>query len=371
MNQAFIFVDNLRIGGFQRLALDQAYGLGDRGFNTSILVLDDIPTTRVPSFLTSEVALIETHNVKLASIGKTRKSQLLAMVRILKSQPAPTLLLSHSLRATLLLRIASWVSQQPAKIITTIHQLPTLSAPKQRLLRFVYAQFTWRLIAYSEAVKADWDARVNGNRMFKTLVARKRIQVIRNGIYLNRLPSDVNASADDTQRRLVYLGRNTAWKGINTFLEIAGQPELQHFELLFMIPDEKDLDVEALPNSIKHRIQVLAGKPISAFTPRKGDVHLYPANYGAAAKFVESVSLNCLELACLGVPTILTVRGLGTWPDLAGAGIFHETDWQDHSGIARTILEISHERITDWKIEEVKNKVSIQNQISSLLNLSD
>jgi hypothetical protein len=31
MSRALLFVDNLRIGGFQRLALDQAYGLSERG----------------------------------------------------------------------------------------------------------------------------------------------------------------------------------------------------------------------------------------------------------------------------------------------------------------------------------------------------
>jgi glycosyltransferase involved in cell wall biosynthesis len=371
MESVFIFVDNLRIGGFQRLALDQAYALGDRGFRTTLYVLGELPSVDIPNFLDSERILLASQNVGLVSVGNSRVGQLTAINTILKSKEVPTLILSHSLRATFLLRVASWLHLKRLRIITTIHQLPTLSAPRQRLQRFVYAQFTWRLLAYSSAVKADWDTRVGGNLIFKTLIARKSISVLRNGIYLNRLPINVNLSTESPNPRLIYLGRNTAWKGVATFLELARRPELLHFDLLFMIPDKKDLDIRSLPLGVRKRIQIVAGKPISSYIPRHGDVHLYPANYGPDAKFVESVSLNCLELACLGVPTILTKDGLGTWPDLAKASIFYETDWVDHSLIASEILRVSQVRFSNLEIQKIAEIVNIQNQISNLLALAD
>jgi glycosyltransferase involved in cell wall biosynthesis len=371
MDRAFIFVDNLRIGGFQRLALDQSYALGDRGFRTILFVLGELPLANVPNFLDSERLLLASQNVELVSIGKSRVAQMTAIISIIKSRELPTLILSHSLRATFLLRVASSLRRRRLKVITTIHQLPTLSAPRQRLQRFIYAQFTWRLLAYSSAVKADWDARASSNLIFRTLIARKSIGVLRNGIYLKRLPININQSKESQAGRLIYLGRNTSWKGVATFLELASRPELLHFELLFMIPDKKDLDIQALPLEVRRRIQIVAGKPISSFTPRRGDVHLYPANYGPDAKFVESVSLNCLELACLGVPTVLTKNGLGTWPDLAKASIFYETDWGDYSAIAREILRVSHLKFSNLEIQKITKIIDIQNQISELLALTD
>ena len=141
--------------------------------------------------------------------------------------------------------------------------------------------------------------------------------------------------------------------------------------MLFMIPDQKDLGIQELPLEVRNRIQVVAGKPISSYIPRHGDVHLYPANYGPDAKFVESVSLNCLELACLGVPTILTKNGLGTWPDLANASIFYQTDWIDHALIAKEILRVSQVEFSDLEIQKLAEIIYIQNQISNLLSLAD
>jgi hypothetical protein len=194
---------------------------------------------------------------------------------------------------------------------------------------------------------------------------------MRNGIYLRRLPKLSQNLRATQSPRLIYLGRNTSWKGVSTFFEIAKQPELKKFDLLFMVPSVEDVDLSSLDQDVKERVTVVAGKTMAAYQPRLGDVHLYPANYGESAKYIESVSLNCLELACVGVPTLLTKNGLGTWPDLAGFSIFHETDWKDHCEIAAQILEISEMVFEDVVARELSSKINIQNQLSKLIKLSD
>jgi glycosyltransferase involved in cell wall biosynthesis len=255
------------------------------------------------------------------------------------------------------------------KVITTIHQLPTLSRPRQRFQRFVYAQFSWRLLAYSCAVKADWDARSRHNMFFRILMASKRIEVMRNGIYLKRLPNYKRIPQAADAPRLIYLGRNTSWKGVATFLEIAMQPKLKKFDLLFMVPSTHDVELSSLSADIRSRTTVVGGKTIASYQPRLGDIHLYPANYGEAARYIESVSLNCLELACLGVPTLLTRHGLGTWPDLVDFEIFHETDWMNYSEIADQILEISELEIKESVVQEISSNIDIQNQLTKLIAL--
>ena len=370
MSRALLFVDNLRIGGFQRLALDQAYGLSELGYRTTIYVLDELPTSQTPNFLSSEQDLLSSLQVEIVSIGKSRTSQLHALFRIARQENSKTLVLSHSLRATALTFIVNLKLGNRLKIISTIHQLPTLSGSRQRFQRFVYAQFSWRILAYSSAVKADWDIRAGRNIFFRKFFARKKIEVMRNGIYLSRLPKLSQNPRDAHSPRLIYLGRNTSWKGVSTFFEIAKQPELKKFELLFMVPGIDDVDLSSLDQDIRERVTVIAGKTIAAYQPRLGDVHLYPANYGEAAKYIESVSLNCLELACVGVPTLLTRNGLGTWPDLSNFAIFHETDWKNYSEIAGQILEISELVFGDVIALELSSKIDIQNQLSKLIELS-
>jgi hypothetical protein len=59
-------------------------------------------------------------------------------------------------------------------------------------------------------------------------------------------------------------------------------------------------------------------KSFRDYKPSYGDVHLYPANYGTSAKFIESISINCLEMASVGIPSFITRGGLLTWPEFLG-----------------------------------------------------
>lgn len=370
MPNAILFVDNLRMGGFQRLALDQAYGLAKLGYKTTIYVLDHIPLKPTASFINSESEIISNLQIKILTLGKSRWTQLRRLFKVLLRTDSDWLVLSHSLRATFLISLVNLKLNKRVKVISTIHQLPTLSAPRQRLIRFIYAQFSWRLLAYSAAVKADWDARVQRNYIFKNLIARKEIEVVRNGIYLDRLPPTNNHSFSNSPPRLVYLGRNTSWKGVSTFLEIGLSPELRSFDLLFMVPNFEDIDLSSVDEVNLRRISIHAGETISSYEPRLGDVHLYPANYGGGAKFIESVSLNCLELACLGIPTLLSKNGLGTWPDLVQFNIFHETDWADRGQVIKEILRISALRYEPATVKILKSKIDIKNQLHKLIEIS-
>jgi glycosyltransferase involved in cell wall biosynthesis len=370
MPEAILIVDNLRIGGFQRLALDQAYGLSERGYKTRIYLLDDVPSKDVPSFLSSESALITKFEIKIQTLGKSRSAQLMELFKISLKADAHTLVLSHSLRATFLLFFVNLRVRNRLKVITTIHQLPTLSDSRQRFIRFIYAQFSWRLLAYSTAVKADWDARVQHNFIFKNFIARKRIEVLRNGIYRSRLPGNHALSVHQSRPRLIYLGRNASWKGMSSFLEISQLPKLSGFDVLIMVPSQEDINFSSLGSADIKRFSIITGKTIATYRPQRGDIHLYPANYGDA-EYIESVSLNCLELACLGVPTLLTRNGLGTWPDLLEFGIFHETEWEDMGKIADQILSISSLSFPSEIVDSLALKIDIHNQLGNLIHLSN
>lgn len=366
MRSAFILVDNLRIGGFQRLALDQAYEFSKRGYSVQLIVMDDLPDLKTPSFTHLEYQIITDANIDLKPVGKSRLGQLRSLKDSLSELSTADVLLSHSLRATFLLFLAFKLSGKGNSTITTIHQLPSLSRPKQRFQRFLYAQFTSYLLAYSEAVKLDWQNRFNNNWLLGRLFHCKEIQVLRNGVFLDRLPRQLSPSSEVGTPRLVYLGRNTSWKGVSTFLSVAAHSSLENFEILFLVPRLEDLDQASFPEEIRDRISIIAGKSISSYSPRRGDVHLYPANYGPGATSIESVSLNCLELACLGIPTILTVGGLLTWPDLIDCGIFFETDWKEASEVANLVKQVSCTHYSSEVVNKLRGLICISNQVTNL-----
>ena len=369
MKLALIVVDNLRIGGFQRLALDQAYCLSERGYRVNVLVMTDESKISDSNFILIERPILSKLNVQITWLKNSRVSQVIALRKVLLSAQEDCLLISHSLRATTLLRVSRLFMNNKPKIITTIHQLPTLSRKRQRFQRFVYAQFTDVLCAYSQAVQSDWKSQTQSSFIRRKLLSHKEIRVLRNGVYLPRLPNPSDRNDLKAAPRLIFLGRNTAWKGLDTFFQIVCRPELSDFEILFLVPFGDAIQVDNLPDYVRSKVTVISGKTIASYEPREGDVHIYPANYGVAARFIESVSLNCLELASLGIPTLLTKSGLDTWPDLEEFGIFHETDWRSMDTIVEQVLTLTKKVYSPIEIDAIRELIDINNQINVYENL--
>lgn len=369
MLSAVLILDNLRMGGFQRLALDQAYSLSENGYSVRILVLSTPISSKEPSFLFIEEDLIRQLKVQIYFLGESRLSQIFSLNRIVGKLSREDLLLSHTLRGTALLLIQKFRIQSRAKLITTIHQLPTLSAPRQRFKRFCYAQLTDILTGYSVAVKADWMEKIEYYPKFIRFFFQKELQVLRNGIYLNRLPS-VNF-AETYQPRIIYLGRSASWKGMENFFRIASSPLLSNFKFLIMVPNEEDVSLDSLGSSVRERFQIVSGKTVSSLSPQFGDVHIYPANYGSETNYVESVSLNCLELASLGIPSILSQFGTSTWSDLSEYSIFHECSWEYFDDVAKKVIKASKMRYKSDQLREIRKIISIKNNIQNLIRISN
>ena len=70
-----ILVDNLNIGGIQRLALDQAYELSDQGHSCEIWIFHDY-MGQLDLFHAKESELIELKNLKIKYISGSKFNQL-------------------------------------------------------------------------------------------------------------------------------------------------------------------------------------------------------------------------------------------------------------------------------------------------------
>lgn len=365
MRKAFIFLDNLRVGGYQRLTLDQAYKLSDLGIEVAVFVLS--PESEW-NFAKIESKLIAQKQINLISVSDKRFILIEFLRKIFKSEDSEVLLISHSLRATFALRILKALNCFKGTVNTTLHQLPGLSHKSQRVKRFLYAQFSDNLFCFSKATETNWYSQF-GSRLSKPLqFLSKEISVLRNGIYLDRLPNQSRSEFVDYQPRIIYLGRISFWKGLDTLKSLARLSELNHFNFLLIVPRISSEDFEDLTALLQGRLEIIEGKSISALESRKGDVHIYPANYGDGVSIIESISLNCLEMSALGVPSLVSKGGLLTWPDLAESKLIREVDWNDLEAVAHALIDTSKTQVDSFELNKVRHIVDIENQISKLMN---
>jgi len=365
MRKAYIFLDNLRVGGYQRLTLDQAYKLSDLEIDVTVFVLSPESDW---NFARIESDLIIQKRIKLVSVSEERFILTEFLRKTFRSEDKEILIISHSLRATLALRILKTLNCFKGTINTTLHQLPGLSHKSQRVKRFVYAQFSDNLFCFSKATELNWYSQF-GSRLSRPLrFLSKEISVLRNGIYLDRLPNQSHNRLEDNQPRIIYLGRISFWKGLDTLKSLARLPELNQFDFLLMVPKISSEDLADLSSLLHDRFEIIEGKSISSLESRTGDVHIYPAHYGEGVSIIESISLNCLEMSAIGVPSLVSKGGLHTWPDLAESKLIREVDWSDLKTVAQALINTSKTLVGDIELKKVRQIVDIENQISKLLD---
>ncbi len=367
MSQTIIVVQNLRVGGFQRIALDEAYSFSESKQNITLVLLEELCSNSQNNFYLSEFNLINKLNIEIKVAKGSRLEQFLFLKKLICANHNDKNFISHSLRATVLIRLASFCSKSRANLITIIHQLPAMSAPVQRVKRFFYSLFSNFVFTFSEAARLDWNMRVNSHIILKFLFRKKPLLLLRNGVFLGRINNMEKERFDkNAELRLVFLGRPTAWKGVSSILELAQFPDLVNAKLLFFFPYENADLFKNIPVELTERISVVVGKSFKEYKPSYGDVHLYPANYGTSAKFTESISINCLEMASVGIPSFITKGGLLTWPEFLSNPLFVEVDWSDTFGTARKINDLYKTKVSDLELSEIKRTISVNNHVNQL-----
>lgn len=367
VEKVIILCDNFRIGGIQRLTLDQSYYLNSKGIKTVIVVLGARPDIESPTFLYLEEDLIKSLCIEFVFVPGGRLRQFFELTRLINGENIGTLI-CHSLRATVLLFMARIFCKNKVRIVTTIHQLLSMSAPLQRVRRVIYSQFSDQLFGYSVAVIDDWNYRRANNPFLRLISVRKKISLCRNGVFLPRLNFDekILTDAPFEIRRLLFVNRITAWKGLSTFLELLSISKFEKLKMLIMTPTNPDSLLIDLNPEARSRIQKIVGKSLSQIRFSPGDLHLYPANYGDASKFIEGVSINVLEFASLGIRSIVTENGLSTWPDLASLGVLKYTNWNEISEIENSINECESV-LQKETIMITRNLVDVRHNLQTLL----
>ena len=362
--KVLMLIDTLRIGGIERNALDQAYQLSDRNELGIILVFNKLDTYKSANFVSAEKKLIleKKLDIRFCELGLI--NQVKVIRKIIKNENVD-LIIDYTLSGNIKVRTASVLTRKKVVLHCVVQQLASLSAPVQRYKRMAYAQFANRLFMNSVNYGADWSYYINKNLLTKFLF-KKNFERIRNGVYLPRLhvkSGDLTVGTPEVAR-FIFLGRLKLWKGIDKFKNI--DFALGGRASFLVIASVKDDEVvRKLTDTFGARIQFMFGKTLADFTPLVGDINIYPVDYGLNAPAIEAVSTNCLEMALLGIPSIVTVGGTNNWPEIRTVGLVQEVDWEKTSSILDGIARCREVSIPYSNFKNVLNKIDIESNLKA------
>jgi glycosyltransferase involved in cell wall biosynthesis len=363
-----ILVDNLNIGGIQRLALDQAYEIIDQGHSCEIWIFHEY-MGQPDIFQLKESELIESKYLKIRYISGGRLKQLKDAKLNLKGLPL-NLIISHSLRGGILVFILRPFLRANFKIVTVIHQLPSLSRFVQRAKRMFYSQFTDSLFIYSLNALRDWNYYRKKYIILWLISCRRLPSLCRNGVYLPRLKVEFNRNnASARIQRLIFLGRVTEWKGLGKFLEICKLEIFRDLNVMIITPEYPTKHLEFFNPQEKDKFEFVVGESVSNVQFKAGDVHLFPVVKNN--NYYESISINVLEMAALGICSLVTKGGTQTWPELIEIGIVKEVDWDDTNSLSDKIYAFDlNLNINELSTKRIIELIDIKSNIKCLTSKS-
>jgi hypothetical protein len=363
MSKTLLIVNDFGIGGIQRLALDQSYYLSSKGVNSTILILGHMPGKDLPSFFNSEQTLIKKLGINFISFNGSRISQLRELVKLFKHNDFNLVICNNS-RSTVLSFVGRIISRKKLVIVSIIHQLLSMSSPLQRTKRIIYSQFSDILFAYSVAVEKDWNFRRKHNFFIWMLSCFRKISVCRNGVFLPRINSIKfdTITSEKKGRRLIFASRITSWKGLEHIKKVLTLPRFANTELLLITPFAAESFINEVSVVSQNLVTNIVGKSITEIDFNSNDLHLYPTSYGGRSKFIEGISLNVLEMSCIGVKSFITKFGAETWPELADMGVVQEVDWDELSDTDAELI-LSSTVLGTEKIEKSQALIDIANNI--------
>jgi hypothetical protein len=368
--QIYIVVDDLRVGGVQRLALDEAYALVDQKRRVTIISLND---QRVGD---SILKIDGTDRGKLRNLGinviylpgKKYFSKIKEIVNVIKKNEINSVV-CHSVTAIVMFRAASFIALRRLTLNLWIHQLITLSAPVQRTKRLLYSILASRIFFSSHQFKLEWESQML-DKIIRLLLFKsdsKRI-VSRLGVYVPRVLNEgmkINCSASNSH--LIFASRLSAWKGVNTFLSISKSTADSHSVLMSVnLESISKLHQFGKNSQTEHLIDC---KPPSFVSNVSKPVHIYPTDYGPNSSNPQAIGLNVIEFACIGIPSLVSREGFTTYPELYDAGLVLAVDWNNQFDVQLSLdhLKSLTQKERQKKAALVRKFCSIDEHVSVLV----
>jgi len=335
--EVVFIVDNLRIGGIQRLVLDESYQFIEWGFKVSIISLS--PPLQGDQIINVDRNYPLINKIKIFYFRPNKFHQIFSFAKLLKKNKSQDIFISHSTTGAFLIRISSLIVFKKIKIILFIHQFLSLSKSIQAFKRVFYSFFCDHLFFSSKQFLVNWEQLVNRNIILK-LLSCKKTKFVRMGVYLPRLKYSYPKNYlrfEEYSPSLVYLSRLTEWKGFNKYLEICNSNLGLKINCIIFAAQINLIDTSKLLNSDLRSVQVLYETGAAEFRVPYGSVHIYPTHYGRLIDNPQSIGMNVLEMIAQGVPSIISTENFESWPELQQSILVRAVDWKDSTKLSEEL----------------------------------
>lgn len=361
-----IVVDNLDLGGIQRLALDEAYYFQTTGNRVKVLSLR--PIKNPLSILSADNAYLDINPIEIIEASQGFFAQLKCFLNVvLRSDPQ--IILCHSARSILLSKIArNFPSKREFRIAGFMHQMPQLSTRVQNLKRAIY----FRLADEVSAVSKQFVLELNYLRkesFFYRILFPGDIGFDRVGVFLPRLDFQLKNSEQPISRTrpLIYLGRITKWKGYEKFCNLVEKYFEEESVIVFTSPAVHS-DIFDDKFFISRNRHLVYSRGIASFDWHNSGIHFYPTFYTTLTKYPMSISFNVLECIFLGIPSLISEEKFETWPEFEGSILCHTTTWDEDDVISK-VSEIMKLPVADLNNEKVRLRsiISIEDHCARIL----
>jgi len=370
--RSFVIVaENLRIGGVQRLLIDESYQFLAWDSNPQIVSLaPKMPGDHLPD-LDEEFKPSKKLNITYLSANKAR--QISYFYKLMRKKESSRVFITHSTTGAALLRISAILALKRIIIILQIHQLITLSDKRQQSKRILYSMCANYVLFSSNQFLLEWKLLIN-KKKYSKLVYRKRLKFDRMGVYLPRLSSsdfEKKQLCKTDVPHLIFLSRVTSWKGFEKFKSLTIQYSSSEIHTLAMTASNYRKDIFHPDDFNTDQSHVIFNSSVTSLQLNVGSVHLYPSDYGPNIKHPQSIGMNVLEMISQGIPSLISKEGFESWPELQETELVKVVDWNNTEEVLSTIessRKLSSQRRRE-EFEKLSEAISIENHCRRLVNL--
>ncbi len=362
----YLITGNTRIGGAQRILVDEFYELTARNTRAKIVSLS--PRVQNDDILNVDNSFSPFKGVDILWPGSGKMKQLKFLMREFRKSPYKIHVVSHDFTGVLISRCAALINFKSIKIDLYIHQLLDLSDSRQRQKRIFLSLFATSIFVSSFQFKKSWEDYLENSLTWKVLY-RKRIYFDRMGIFIPRVLNqnfNKHKVCEIPVPHIIFMSRITAWKGFSVFSEFAKSHVNESLHSLILTTKNgrpEIFDEDVFIDELNH---VIYESGVANLDLTHGSVHLYPTNYGKGISYPQSIGMNVLELLAVGIPSIISPEGFLSWPELEHSLMISTNDWADEA-----ILESSMRRLCNLSEDEVELEVQKLLPVISISNHID
>ena len=328
----YILVDNLNVGGIQRLSMDESYWLKEKDFKNSILVLGE--SSQETTIIDIDGYYFNMNKIEIIYLGKSKATQFSNLIKTFRKTSKNTVVVSHSAGGTPLIFLSRIFTLKKIKVFLWIHQAITLSERGQAHKRVFYSLFAKKLFFGARHFQEEWLDFVKSS-IWKFFYF-KRGHFDRIGVFLPRViwagHEQVNFCGNlPSCSHIIFASRMSSWKGFEKFNDICTNLiDDETHSIVMRIGSKENNYLSPEVNRLEHSALNISPSAIYA---NSSLVHFYPTNYGEKVRYPQSIGLNVLEFLALGIPSLISQESFLTFPELQNSPLIYVVDWESLSDV--------------------------------------